>query len=412
MQQLIYTHILPNGMTLLAERLPHVRSAAFSFMVRAGGAYDPVDKLGLSGLLTDLITRGAGELDSRQFSDALDNLGVDRSESTGGINLHFGGVTLATNLTPALKLYADLLQRPHFPEEELEAVQALAIQDIQNLEDEPQSKVMVELRKNYYPDPLGRDQRGTEAGIEVAKIEDVRQHYAKHFHPSNVILAVAGDINWDMLRKDVETLFGGWKEQTPTAYPISPLTGLEAKYVHLQKDLDQTQIALIYPSVPLVHPDNYLARAAVGVLSLDMSSRLFMEVREKYGLCYSVYASYEAFQDRGSILAYAGSRPEKAQETFDRTLHELKRLPEGIEEEELQRVKVGLKASLIMRQESTGARVSSLTSDWYYLGRIRTLAEIQQAIDELNVSAILDHVKRFPPKGITVVTLGPQPLKV
>ncbi len=412
MQQSINTHVFPNGLTLLAERLPHVRSAAFSFMVRAGGAYETPERLGLSGLLTDMITRGAGERDSREFSDALDNLGVDRSESTGVINLHFGGVTLARNLAPALQCYADMLQRPHFPAEELEAVQALALQDIQNLEDEPQSKVMVELRKSYYPDPLGRDQRGTKAGIEGSTIEDVQSHYSKHFRPANTILAIAGDIHWETLLRDVEKHFGQWADQSPTPYPIAPLTGRKPKYIHLSKDLDQTQIAMIFPSVPLVHPDTYLARAAVGVLSLDMSSRLFMEVREKHGLCYSVYASYESFKDRGSIVAYAGARPEKAQETFERTLHELKRLKDGIEEEELDRIKIGLKSSLIMRQESTGARVGSLTSDWYFLGRIRTLNEIQESIDGLNVPAILDHVRRFPPQGMTIVTFGPKELVV
>ena len=412
MQQSIYTHVFPNGLTLLAERLPHVRSASFSFMIRAGGAYESPQRLGLSGLVTDLITRGAGDRDSREFSDALDNLGVDRSESTGVVNQHFSGVSLAKNLAPALQLYADMLQRPHFPDDELEPVQALALQDIQNLEDEPQSKVMVELRKSYYPDPLGRDQRGTEEGIEGSTIDDVRNHYAKHFCPANTILAVAGDIQWDALLRDVELHFGKWADRPPTPYPIAPLTGREPKYIHLQKDLDQTQIAMIFPSVPLVHPDTYLARAAVGVLSLDMSSRLFMEVREKHGLCYSVYASYESFKDRGSIVAYAGARPEMAQETFDRTLHELKRLKDGIDEEELDRIKIGLKSSLIMRQESTGARVGSLTADWYFLGRIRTLNEIQSELDKLSVPAILDHVGRFPPQGMTVVTFGPKALTI
>jgi predicted Zn-dependent peptidase len=142
-----------------------------------------------------------------------------------------------------------------------------------------------------------------------------------------------------------------------------------------------------------------------------MSSRLFANVREKYGLCYSVHAGYETFKDRAAIVGYAGARPELAQETLDRTLAEFRNLAEGIETEELDRVKVGLKSALIMRQESTSARASAIASDWYFLNRVRPLEEIQSAIDGLTVRGILDHLRRYPAKNVTVVTLGPSPLR-
>src|SRR5262245_6440006 len=166
-QPLTYQHTFPNGLTLLLEPMPHVRSAAFGFLVPAGCRHDSPGKAGLSTVLSELITRGAGERDSRALSDALDRLGLDRSESTGIINMHFSGSLLARNLPAALELYADILRRPHLPEDELEAAQALVVQEIQSLEDEPQQKVMVELRKRYYPDPLGRDHRGTIEGVEA-----------------------------------------------------------------------------------------------------------------------------------------------------------------------------------------------------------------------------------------------------
>jgi predicted Zn-dependent peptidase len=142
-----------------------------------------------------------------------------------------------------------------------------------------------------------------------------------------------------------------------------------------------------------------------------MSSRLFTNVREKHGLCYSVYASYETFKDRASIVGYAGARPELAQETLDRTLAEFRDLVNGIEEEELDRVKVGLKSALIMRQESTGARAGAMASDWYFLGRVRPLEEVQAAVNGLSVPMILDYARRYPAKDVTVVTLGPAALR-
>jgi predicted Zn-dependent peptidase len=408
MEQQIHTHVFDNGLTLLAERLPHVRSAAFNILVRGGGAYETEDRLGLSGILCDLITRGCGELDSRGFSDAL---GLDRSESNGAIHLRFAGVVLADHLTPALKLYGDLLRRPLFPEEELEAVQSLSLQELQNLEDDPSAKLMVTLRQAYYPKPLDRDQRGTKETIEAITIEDVRQHHARHFGPQNTVLAVAGHIDWEQLKRDVATIFADWQPGMPTHYPLVENKPIVPQYVHVEKELDQTQIAWLYPSVTYDDERTYLARAAMAVLSLDMAARLFTEVREKHGLCYSVYASYEAYKDRGSFLGAAGAKPEKAQETLERSLREFYRLTEGIADEELERIRIGLKSSLIMRQESTNARVASLCSDWYYLGRIRTLQEIQAAIDGLKIPDVIAFLHDYPPRNITLATFGPKPLE-
>jgi predicted Zn-dependent peptidase len=141
-----------------------------------------------------------------------------------------------------------------------------------------------------------------------------------------------------------------------------------------------------------------------------MSSRLFTEIREKRGLCYSVWASYQTMKDRGSVLCYAGTTNARAQETQDMLLAELRRLPEGIEPEEVERLRAGLKSSLIMQQESTASRALSLASDWYHLGRVRSFDEIQAAIDTLTPEKIVGHLRRHPPKDFTIVTLGPKPL--
>jgi predicted Zn-dependent peptidase len=150
----------------------------------------------------------------------------------------------------------------------------------------------------------------------------------------------------------------------------------------------------------------------VNVLSGGMSSRLFTHVREERGLCYSVWATYQTFKDRASVIAYAGTTAERAQETLDVTLRELKRLREGVSDDELDRVRAGLKSSLIMAEESTSSRAGSLASDWYYLGRVRSTEEIQNEIDGLTPRSILDHVERYPAEDFCIVTLGPQPLKV
>lgn len=407
-QQDIEQHTFPNGLTLLAERMPHVRSAAFSFSVRAGCAYDPPDRVGLGGILSDLIVRGAGARDNRALTLALDSLGLDRSESVGTMQMYFGGSTLARNLPAALEIYADILRRPHLPAEELEPAKNLAIQDIQGLDDEPQSKVMVELRRHYYPEPLGRDHRGTEPSIAAVTIAEVRDQHRRYFQPDGTIIAAAGDLDWAALKDQVGRLFGDWQASRPPALAVA---ADQPKSGHIEKELDQTQIGIAYASVPMDHPEFYAARGAVGVLSEGMSSRLFTEVREKYGLCYAIGARFEAMKGRGTVIGYTAGRPEVAQELLDRMLHELRRLADGIDDEELQRVKAGLKSALIMRQESTGARAGALASDWYLLGRVRPTAEIQAAIDGLTPVKVLEHLRSHLAKTFTVVTLGPKPLQ-
>lgn len=407
---MIHHHTFPNGLTLLAERMNHVRSAALNFLVPAGFVHDPAEHLGIASMLSELITRGAGQRDSRELALALDNLGVDRDESVGSFHIRFWGATLADNLPAALEIYADIIRRPALPgDDEIDAVRALALQDLQSLEDEPRQKVLVELRHRHYPAPLGRDRRGTRASLEALDIDDVRRYYQAHFHPQGTILSVAGHINWKALREQVGRLFGDWSGPAPADLKRGKAAGGQS---HLSKDTTQTQIALAYPSVPIGHADFYAAQGAVQVLSGGMSARLFTEVREKRGLCYAVWASYQTFKDLACVMCYAGTTNDRAQETLDVTMDEILRLKKGISDEEVDRVEAGLKSALIMQEESTSARAGALASDWYYLGRVRSLEEIQESIDDLTPRRIIDHLRRHPPRRFTLVTLGPKALRL
>ena len=409
MPQQVHHHTFPNGLTLLLERMDHVRSAAVNFLVPAGCIYDPPDQLGLVSIFSDMITRGAGDRDSRALTLAMDSLGLDHSESVGQLHLRFWGSTLARNIPPALELFADVLRRPHLPDDELDAVKALALQDLQALEDEPRAKVMVEMRRRFWPAPLGQDRRGTAESIAKITPQSIRAFPATHLSPRRLIMSVAGNMEWQPLRDQVEKLFGDWSgRDTPPPELTPPVKG----QAHLDKDTTQTQIVIGYPSVPFGHPEYYAALGAVQVLSGGMGARLFTEVREKRGLCYAVSASYQTFKQVAGILCYAGTTTERAQETLDVTIGELKRMIDGVTEEEVQRVRAGLKSSVIMQEESTSSRAGALASDWYYLGRVRPTEEIQQAIDALAPATILEHVKKHPPTGFTIVTLGKNPLKL
>jgi predicted Zn-dependent peptidase len=406
----VYQHTFANGLTLLAERMPYVRSAAFCFLAPAGSAFDPPTGRGTATVLAEMLARGAGDRDSRALALALDNLGVDHDESVATLDMRLTGATVSWNLAAALEIYADVVRRPHLPDDELDAVRSLALQDIQSLEDEPQQRVTVELRRRYYPAPLDQDRLGTVEGLQALTPQAVREHYAARFRPAGMILAVAGNVEWGPLLNLADRLFGDWSGEAAPLPKVAPATPPFVE--HIAKETEQTQIAVAYPSVPLSHPDYYLARGAVNVLSGGMSARLFTEVREKRGLCYAVSASHAVLKDRGSVFAYAGTRAERAQETLDCLLGELRRLRDGITDDEVERVQAGLKSSLIMQQESSGSRASSLASDWSLLGRVRSIEEIQSAVDALTPRTIIGHLERFTPAEFRVLTLGPKPLNI
>ncbi|MFZ5829573.1 MAG: M16 family metallopeptidase [Planctomycetota bacterium] len=409
MSSTILSHTFPNGLVLVGEPMPWLQSAAFTFLVPAGCVYDPPDRSGLASFTCEMALRGAGSRDSRRFILDLDNLGVERDESVSNGHTSLSGATVAENLPLALSIYADLLRRPHLPEAEMEASRLGLLQELRAVEDEPSQKVMIELRRRHYPEPWGRPSHGEQAAIEAVQMDDVRRFFTARYQPRGAILGVAGYFDFAAIKDHIESLLSDWE---PKTIPSLTETAPPMKYQHLPYESNQTQIGIAWSSVPYRHPDYFQAWGAVNALSGGMSARLFTEVREKRGLCYSVYASYHTLRERGAVFCYAGTSSERAQETLDVTLGELIRLSEGIDEFELDRLKARAKSALIMQQESSSARSGSIARDWYHLGHARSMEELGILVDGLTRDSINRYLAENPPGDFTIVTLGPQELEV
>jgi len=408
-KQTIHSHVYENGLVLVAEPMMSVESAAFTLLVPAGCCYDPADRSGLAALTAEMSLRGAGNRDGRAFIHDLENLGVDRSESVSAAHIGYGGAMLAENLLPALDIYVDLLRVPHLPAEHFDAGRLVVLQELRAIQDEPAQQVMIELRRRQYPDPFGRPSQGDERAIVAADIGEVRRHFKQHYRPNGAILGVAGRFDWEALRDAIGSRLGDWPRHAVARVAEYPRRERRA---HLPLESNQTQIGIGYASVPYRHPDYFLAWGAVGVLSGGMSSRLFTEVRERRGLCYSVYASLHTQRDRAAVLCYAGTSSDRAQQTLDVTLEELQRLAKGIEPFELDRLRARIKSALVMQQESSAGRSGAIARDWYHLQKVRTLDEVERLIDDLSCDRINAYLAEHPPSDFTVVTLGPQPLDV
>jgi len=409
MEQRIDKHTLPNGMVLLGEPMAGVESVAFDFMLPAGVAWMPPGCGGAANVISEWIFRGAGPWDSRKLGDAMDGLGLHRSTSIGSSHLYIGAALESSNLARALALYSDIILNPHLSDEQFEPARQLIIEEVRGLEDEPRQKVMVELRKRFYPEPLGRSTVGELNDLQGLTAAKIRELAGSYLNVPQAIFSVAGKYDFDAVCRQIEGVFGHKRGE-----PLNPLVvGFRGPaYTHIPNDGAQVHIGLMTPTARFIDKEYYDARTAASVLSGGMSARLFTEVREKRGLCYAIGAKYHSLKEAAGISCYAGTAPEKAQETLDVVIGEFRRLSEGISEEELERAKVGLKSSLIMQSESSSSRSGSIGSDYYMLGRVRTLDEIKEKIEACTVDSVLGFLRANPFEEFTVVTIGPREVRV
>jgi len=409
MSQRFDKHVLKNGMVLLGEPMAEVGSVAFGFMLPAGASVVEEGLCGAGSVIVDWIFRGAGEKSSRELGDALDGLGLHRAGSVSSSHITIGAALESGNLEESLALYGSVILEGRLEEEEFEPARQLAIDGVSGLDDNPRQKVMIKLREQFYPNPLGRSTVGDIAELEALTGKKAREIISRNFNLSQTIFAVAGKYDFDGVVGQLERMF---ETNEVRDFAGVEFSGRGDKYTHIQSEGAQVHIGMMTPTVKPTDEDYYNARVAVSVLSGGMSARLFTEVREKRGLCYAIGARYHGLKEAAGIMCYAGTTPDKAQETLDVVIVEFGRLGEGISVEEIERAKVGLKSSLILQSESSSSRAGGIGSDYYMLGRVRSLDEIKQRIEETSVDSVLGFLRKSRFEDYTVVTIGPKEVRV
>ena len=406
---IIDKHILKNGMVVLCEPMETVRSVAFDFMLPAGAAVLAEGCCGAANVIVDWIFRGAGDKDSRGLGDALDGLGLHRAGSVGSSHIAIGAALEAGNLAEAIELYADIILKCRLKEDEFELASQLAIDGVVSLDDAPRQKVVLKVREQFYPSPLGRSTAGEIAELKALTAPDTRQIIKDKFNLSETIFTVAGKYDFDAIVRQIETLFETNAQESAAPISIGSKAG---KYTHIHNDGAQVHIGLMTETVKPTDEDYYNARVAVSVLSGGMSARLFTEVREKRGLCYAIGARYHGLKEAAGIACYAGTTPDNAQETLDVIIQQFDKLGDGISEEEIQRAKVGLESSLILSSESSSSRAGAIGSDYYMFGRVRGLDEIKNKIEATSVESVSGFLREKQFGDFTVVTIGPKQITV
>ncbi len=409
----IETYRLSCGLSVVVEPMANVGSAGISWLIPAGSALDPAGREGLSAMWSHLVLRGAGDRDSRAQADALDALGVSRGSDVQTFSVEVTATMLGARVVDALPLLVDAVRRPRMEGEGVEAVRGLCLQALEGVQDDPQERVMLALRKRHSPDPIGRGPYGTEEGLTGASRDEVVEGWRARARPrgEGAVFAVAGAVRGKDVVEALERLTAGWEGE---AARVQEGAAAARGYEHEEDETNQVHIAMAFDAPPEGSEDSALERVVGAVLSGGMSGRLFTEVREKRSLCYSVHATYGADKTYGRMTAYSGTTPERAQETLDVLWGEMSRLNGkggGVTREEHGRAVVGLKSRIVMSGESTGARAAALAQDWRKLGRCRTLDDLVASVDGATWEKVNAYLERRTLGRATVTTIGPQALR-
>ncbi len=401
----IHELTLPNGLRVAYAPMPWLPTLSVALSLPLGAATDPEGREGSANVLHEWLQRGAGDLDSRAYSDALLDLGVRRGGGSGRERSSLSFAFLESVAGTALGLLADSVARPRLEDAEFEASRELALQELESLKDAPTQLLFEALQEQLFKSPQRRSGYGTDAGLRALTPGGVREDAAARLGPSGAVLGLAGGGEWSDLKAVVADAFGGWSGGN------APLPAAELAPVgrhHVEAESTQVQIGLGFPSPAPGSDVAYVYQVALEVLSGSMGARLFTEVREKRGLVYSVSAFYRTLRGFGYTLGYAGTTAERSAETLDVFLAELGRMAEGVTAAELERARTGLLASVVMAGEASGSTAGRLTNDIALFDRPRTLAEISRHIEGVTLQAVNDYLAANPIPEPTVVTLGPK----
>lgn len=391
-------------MRVVYQAMPWLPSLSVSLVMPFGSVTDPVGLEGAANVAHEWLQRGAGDLSSRALSDAMEDLGMRRGGGAGRESSSLAASFLTSELERAMPLFASMVTAPRFDEDEFESARELAVQELESLEDAPNQKLFTALLARFVTSPQGRSAYGSAEGLAALTPALVRDEAARIVGPQGAVLALAGGSDWASILPVVEASFAAWSgnsQPTPAVTLGSPERG------HVEAESAQVQIGLAFPSPVPGSEEGYVYSVGLGVLSGSSGARLFTEVREKRGLVYAVSASNRGLKGFGYTIGYAGTTPDRAEETLEVFMAELKRMNEGVSGDELARAKTGLLSALVMQSESSGGTAGRLAADLFNLGRARTLEEVTAKVEAVTLERLNDYLAGNPLPEPTVLTLGP-----
>jgi predicted Zn-dependent peptidase len=397
---------LSSGLAVVTDRMPHLESASLGVWIGSGSRNEKADEHGISHLLEHMAFKGTKRRNARQIAEEIEAVGGDLNAATSVESTAYYARVLKADVPLALDVLSDILSDPTFDADELRREQNVIVQEIGATEDTPDDLVFDRLQETAFPgQAVGRSILGTPKTVRSFNAARLRAYLSRNYRAPDMIVAAAGAVDHAAIVADVEQRFAAF---TGPAAPAPEAAHFGGGSRVETRDLEQVHIALALQGVPVRDEQLYSLQVFTNVLGGGMSSRLFQEVREKRGICYSISAFHMPYSDTGLFALYAGTDEADAPELMRVVIGEIGNATETLNESEVARAKAQLKAGLLMALESSEARVGQLARQMLAYGRPIPLDEIVAKVDAVTVESARAAgrmlVRRSPP---AIAALGP-----
>ncbi|HVX99949.1 MAG TPA: pitrilysin family protein [Pseudorhodoplanes sp.] len=374
---------LPSGLTVVTDAIPHLETASLGVWVGAGCRDERPDEHGISHLLEHMAFKGTTRRTARQIAEEIEAVGGDLNAATSVETTAYYARVLRSDVGLALDVLADILADPTFSPDELAREKNVIMQEIGASEDSPDDVVFDHLQTQAFPgQPIGRAILGTRESVGSFDAARLRAYLARNYRGPDMVVAASGAVDHAMIVAEVERLFASFTgSRAPEPEPARFVGG-----AHIEtRDLEQVHIAFALEGVPQRDPNLFSLQVFTNILGGGMSSRLFQEVREKRGLCYSIYNFHMAYADTGFYGLYAGTDAADVPELIRVAIGELNNAAQTVTEAEVNRAKAQMKAGLLMALESSSARAEQLARQIIAYGRPIPLSELVEKIEAVTV---------------------------
>jgi predicted Zn-dependent peptidase len=376
---------LPTGLVVVTDAMPHLETASLGCWVVCGSRHEHPDEHGISHFLEHMAFKGTARRTARQIAEEIEAVGGDINAGTGVETTAYYARVLKADIGLGLDVLSDILAHPSFDPDEITREKNVIVQEIGAVDDTPDDLVFEHLQATAFPgQPVGRSILGTKATVRSFDAKRLRAYLARNYRAPGMVVAAAGALHHNEVVAEAERRFCGFVG--PAAPAPEPARFCGGAFTE-ERDLEQVHIALALEGVAQRDPTIYSLQVFTNVLGGGMSSRLFQEVRELRGLCYSIYAYHAPYADTGMFGLYAGTDAIDAPELMRVVVDEIATAADTVTETEIARAKAQMKAGLLMALESSGARAEQLARQMIVHGRPIPIDEIVGKVDAVTVES-------------------------
>ena len=407
-QEEIHRATLPNGIRVVTEHMPHVRSVSVGIWIGTGSREEGPQDTGISHFIEHMVFKGTKNRSAEQIARSVDSIGGGLDAFTSKELVSYNAKVLDEHLPEAFDVVADLVRNPLFQKEDIEKEKGVILEELKMEVDNPEYLIHEIFSSNFWKGHgLGRPILGTKQSIRAFDRDKVERYYKQFYTPSNILITAAGSLEHRRLVALAHQYFGDLKprrtaklEEVPR--PHAPLVFRD------KNSLEQVHVYIGVPSIPMPHAERFACYILNAILGGGMSSRLFQNIREKQGLAYTVYSELTMYRDAGCMLIYAGTSLRSAGKVVESIVRELRELVDKkVTPEELRRAKDHLKGSFVLGLESTSNRMGNLARQELYFKRFFSLNEMLESVENVTAEEVQKLAQQFfDPKAMAVAMLG------